>query len=122
MKANTPKQLLPADDIYKPPDWLREAIAVEYGEEQLDSALAKLSTEGEVILTDSERRALLAWHSAEKRPQHGRPRANEISIALWCRIYESCMPLKVAVDKIMNQFGVSRATVFTVRRKFLQSK
>jgi hypothetical protein len=101
VKANTPK---PTDD--------------------LDSALAKLRAEGDVTLTDLERKALLAWVSAEKRPR-GRPRRDT---AAWVRRFEMAVAchnaraggasVNDAVAATAQEFGVSQPTVRMNRQMF----
>jgi hypothetical protein len=73
-------------------------------------------------LTDAEYQSLLAWIKdlTKRKPAHGRPpRADWTSVGSYCLQSEIFMPLKAAVAKTMTAFGVSRALVYTARRKLL---
>lgn len=128
MKTNVRKKnVWPSDAavervVRKTPDWVREALAVEYAEEVVDAALAKLAGKDGATLTEPECRILRAWikeHSAKRKRARGRPPADALEIAQWCQIFAAFMPLKVAVAIIAEQYGVSRASVYAARRKFL---
>jgi hypothetical protein len=119
------KHVLPATGVepVRKPDWVWDILAAEYHQEVLDAALTKLRAAGEegATLTEAECAALLVGikQTSNKQPRRGRPPADTFEIAQWCRIYAAFMPLKVAVAKTMDQFGVKRAAVYAAKRKLL---
>jgi hypothetical protein len=116
----------PADAVEREfPDWFWDAIAVEQEQEVLANAMAKLRAEGGATLTEPECMALRRWikeHSAKKKRRRGRPSADAIEIALFCRMSEAFMSTKAAVKDIADWYGVSRASVYAARRKYSLSK
>jgi hypothetical protein len=110
------------------PDWVWDVLAAEFDQQVWDAALAKLRAVGEkgATLTEPECAALLRGIEQPKKQQRpGRPRADlsdTLKIAQWCQLYAAFMPLKAAVEKTADEFGVSRTTVYAARRKAFPSE
>jgi hypothetical protein len=123
VKADTRK---PADAVEREyPDWFWDAVAIEHEQEVLGDAMAKLRSADGATLTEPECMALRRWikeHSAKRKRPRGRPSADAIEIALFCRIYEAFMSTKAAVKDTADWYDVSLASVYAARRKYSLSK
>src|SRR5437870_2694867 len=99
--------------------------AVEHANEHLDSALAKLEVKGEVILTDSERKALQARIAAKRTRPRGRPHLDTTGVVRKFKIAIDCYnrhhngaSVNDAVAATAAAFGISVAKVRKERQMF----
>jgi len=97
----------------KLPDWYIEAIAEEEGDLPYGEKIR-------AALTPDEYQTLLRWIKEVAKRKHRRPpKVDVIQVATDCLMYECFLPQKVAVANTAEVHGISRASVFAARRKFL---
>lgn len=105
-----------------------DGVLREHEQEFFSELAVKLkrgAREGEAALTPLECEVLLGLVRNRPAPKHprGRPAKDADWIGLCCLIYEVLhgAPIKVAVERTMKSYGVSRAAVYAARQK-LSSK